>query len=155
MSRSGTMPPAARRGDRPPVVIAPAREADFDEVAELWNRVFPDPAPHNEPAAVIAAMAAFAPDLFFVARREGRVAGTVLAGWDGHRAWIYSMAVLPELQRRGIGSRLLEHAVAALEARGCSKVNLQVRAGNEAVVAFYRRHGFSPEARISMGRRLG
>ena len=99
-------------------------------------------------------MVAQAPELFFVAEHHGEVAGTVLAGWDGHRGWIYSLGVRPALQRSGIGSALLRHAVESLRARGCPKVNLQILATNAAVVDFYRRHGFRVEDRISMGRAI-
>jgi len=96
-------------------------------------------------------MVEHAPELFFVAELDGVVVGTVLAGWDGHRGWIYSLGVRPDLQRRGIGAALLAHAVGALRQRGCPKVNLQVRGDNRAVVEFYRRQGFAVEDRVSMG----
>jgi ribosomal protein S18 acetylase RimI-like enzyme len=96
-------------------------------------------------------MVATAPDLFFVAEVDGEVVGTVLAGWDGHRGWIYSLGVRPDRERRGIGSALLAHALAALRERGCPKVNLQVRGDNSAVVGFYERQGWKIEDRVSMG----
>jgi ribosomal protein S18 acetylase RimI-like enzyme len=45
-------------------------------------------------------------------------------------------------------------AEATLRALGCSKINLQVRATNETVVAFYRSLGYQVEERLSMGRAL-
>src|SRR6188508_199666 len=99
-------------------------------------------------------MVATAPDLFFVAELDSEVVGTVLAGWDGHRGWIYSRGVGPERERAGIGSALLAHAVEALRQRGCPKINLQVLPDNRAVVGFYQRHGFKVEDRVSMGRAL-
>jgi ribosomal protein S18 acetylase RimI-like enzyme len=138
-----------------PVRVRVYEERDFPAVERIWRAVFPVTAPYHEPAASVRRMVAQAPDLFFVAEDAGRVVGTVLAGWDGHRGWIYSLAVCPELQRRGIGSLLLTHALDALHERGCPKVNLQVLASNQAVVAFYLRHGFAVEERVSMGRALG
>jgi ribosomal protein S18 acetylase RimI-like enzyme len=127
------------------------RPSDFRAVAEIWSQVFPATAPYHAPEASVRRMVATAPELFFVAEEEGELAGTVLAGWDGHRGWIYSLAVRPELQRRGIGSLLLRHALGALRERGCPKVNLQVLPANRAVIAFYQRHGFAVEDRVSMG----
>jgi ribosomal protein S18 acetylase RimI-like enzyme len=127
-------------------------EPDFAAVAELWTALFPATAPYHSPGESVRRMVASAPELFFVAELEGTVVGTVLAGWDGHRGWIYSLGVRPDLQRSGIGSALLEHAFGALRARGCPKVNLQILASNRAVVGFYERHGWKVEDRVSMGR---
>jgi ribosomal protein S18 acetylase RimI-like enzyme len=74
-----------------------------------------------------------------------------MSGYDGHRGWIYSLGVRRDLQRCGIGSALLTHAVEALRARGCPKINLQIRGDNRAVVGFYERHGWKVEDRVSMG----
>lgn len=138
----------------PAIRVRVYRPPDLAVVASLWSELFPATAPYHAPEASVSRMVAAAPDLFFVAEHEGEVAGTVLAGWDGHRGWIYSLGVRPRLQRSGIGSALLRHAIEALRARGCPKVNLQILGANAAVVDFYRRHGFLVEDRISMGRPL-
>ncbi len=77
-----------------------------------------------------------------------------MAGYDGHRGWLYSIAVERKSQRLGIGSILLEEAEARLATLGCGKINLQIREDNEAVVRFYQRHGYAIEQRTSMGKRL-
>ncbi len=136
------------------MIIRTFREADSAAVAALWAEVFPDDPPHNAPAIVIPKKLAVQPELFFVAEGEGRIAGTVMAGYDGHRGWLYTVAVDPRLRRKGVGTALVRHAEAALLALGCPKVNLQVRASNAAVVAFYRSLGYAVEERISMGKRL-
>ena len=92
--------------------------------------------------------------LFFVARSGSLVVGTVMVGYDGHRGWIYSLAVLPEFQRKKIGSILLKTAESSLVELGCPKINLQIAEGNERVVSFYERHGYEVEPRTSMGKRL-
>jgi ribosomal protein S18 acetylase RimI-like enzyme len=136
------------------VVIRTFGEADSVAVAKLWATVFPDDPPHNAPAIVIPKKLAVQPELFFLAEDDGRIAGTVMAGYDGHRGWLYTVAVDPALRRRGIGTALVRHAEQALQALGCLKINLQVRASNAAVVAFYRTLGYDVEERISMGKRL-
>lgn len=80
--------------------------------------------------------------------------GTILAGYDGHRGWLYKLAVHPQARRCGIGEKLVHKAEQALAARGCSKVNLQVRASNEDAARFWARMGYAQERRISMGRHL-
>ena len=134
------------------VLIRPYRETDEESVAQLWSSVFPNPAPRNVPRSVIAQKMAMQRDLFFVAEMDGSVVGTAMAGYDGHRGWLYTVAVLPELQRRGIGKALVQRAEESLAALGCPKVNLQVVTSNAAVVGFYERLGYVVEERISMGK---
>src|SRR5262245_56678819 len=86
--------------------------------------------------------------------RRRQVVGTAIAGYDGHRGWLYSVAVRLSYRRQGIGVQLVQEAEARLRAIGCSKLNLQVRAENSAVVNFYRSLGFEVEERISLGKRL-
>ncbi len=126
--------------------------ADRDHVVALWGAVFPDSVGHNEPNASIDRKVAADDGLFFVAVDGDSIIGTVLAGYDGHRGWLYSVAVAPDRRRDGIGSQLIRHAEQALAQRGCPKLNIQVRADNAAVVAFYESLGFQTEERISMGK---
>jgi ribosomal protein S18 acetylase RimI-like enzyme len=130
------------------------QDADEPAVIALWNEVLPPNAPHNDPATAIRKKLAVERDLFFVAVVAGAVVGTVMGGYDGHRGWVYSVAVSPQQRRRGIGRALIERLEASLVERGCLKVNLQVRTTNAAVVAFYEKLGFRVEELISMGKRL-
>ena len=129
-------------------------DADESAVVGLWREALPDAAPHNDPAAAIRKKVAVGDGLFFVAEVGGNVVGTVMGGYDGHRGWVYSVAVGAPYRRRGIGGALVRHLEAALAGRGCLKVNLQVRASNAAVVAFYEGLGYGVEELISMGKRL-
>ncbi len=129
--------------------------ADEPEVVALWKTVFGYSTAHNDPAAVIRQKQRVQPDLFFVAVVAGTVVGTVMGGYDGHRGWIYSLAVAPEARGRGIGSVLMRHVEEELRQRGCPKVNLQLHASNAETVAFYRKLGYAVEERISMGKLLG
>jgi len=125
-----------------------------DGVVKLWQEVSPDTSPWNEPNYVINAKLAVQPELFFVAVQDDKVIGTVMAGYDGHRGWIYSLAVNPKYQRKGIGTALMKHAEESLLSMGCAKVNLQIRSNNSIVQKFYRELGYNTEDRISMGKRL-
>jgi ribosomal protein S18 acetylase RimI-like enzyme len=129
-------------------------DADEAAVIALWNEVLPDDASHNDPATAIRNKLAVERDLFFVAVEGGAVVGTVLGGYDGHRGWVYSLAITPQCRRRGVGSALVRRLEQALARRGCLKVNLQVRSSNAAVVAFYEKLGYAVEPRVSMGKRL-
>lgn len=80
--------------------------------------------------------------------------GTVLAGYDGARGWVHHLAVHPDHRDSGIGRALMAAAEAGLAALGCPKLNLQVRAGNEQVLAFYEKMGFEIEERVSLSKHL-
>lgn len=123
-------------------------------VIALWNSVFGQQTAHRDPALAIDKKLALPDGLFFVAVAEGRVTGTVLAGYDGHRGWLYSVAVDPACRGHGLGSALIGQAEAALTAKGCMKINLQVVSANREVTAFYESLGYSVEPHISMGKRL-
>ena len=122
------------------------------QVIALWKTVFAYETAHNHPDLVIDKKLAVNDDLFFVALAHNTVVGTIMAGYDGHRGWIYSVAVSPSHRRQGIGSQLVAHAEGALIAKGAVKINLQVMQGNETVITFYESLGFSVEKRISMGK---
>lgn len=125
-----------------------------DQVIALWKKVFGYEADHNAPGLVIDKKLDFGDGLFFVAIDNQDVIGTVMAGYDGHRGWIYSIAVSSKYRKEGLGSKLLSFAEKMLLEKGCMKINLQIMEGNEAVEAFYLANGYQTEKRISMGKRL-
>jgi ribosomal protein S18 acetylase RimI-like enzyme len=125
-----------------------------DQLVELWRQVFGYASAHNSPQFVIDKKLAVGDGLLFVAVADGKVVGSIMAGYDGHRGWIYSLAVLPGYRRRGLGSRLVQHAEEQLTLLGCPKINLQIMNGNEAVESFYRKLGYEAEQRISMGKKI-
>lgn len=136
------------------VSIVTFQDRHFADICELWLEVFPNDPLWNRAEISIAEKIRFQPDLFIVAEREGSVIGTAMAGYDGHRGWLYSIAVRPDANRLGIGSSLLAEAERRLGALGCGKINVQIREGNESVSAFYIRHGYQVERRLSMAKRL-
>lgn len=127
--------------------------ADENAVIDLWRRC-DLVRPQNDPRKDIARKLAVQPEMFLLAVSDGAIVGSVMCGYDGHRGWINYLAVNPEQRFRGIGRELMKEAERVLLAAGCPKVNLQVRAKNEAVIAFYRAIGFQVDEVISMGKRL-
>jgi len=137
------------------IIITPYVDAVHrSQVVTLWETVFGYEAAHNNPSLVIDKKVEVNDQLFFVAVAGVSVVGTIMAGYDGHRGWIYSVAVAPSHRRQGIGSRLVSHAEKALTDKGCMKINLQIIESNERVVAFYSSLGYSVEKRVSMGKRI-
>ena len=89
------------------------------------------------------------PNTCFVAEEEGQILGAILAGHDGKRGHISHTAVAACAQRRGIGTKLVEHAMAALEREGITKVNLVVFSRNEKGNAFWEAMGFTARTDLS------
>jgi ribosomal protein S18 acetylase RimI-like enzyme len=133
--------------------------SDTDAVVALWQHAFPEyrdvTRPQRNPHLSITNKLATQPELFFVAVLGERVVGTVMGGYDGHRGWLYSLAVDESVRRHGIGTRLVAHVESALTDRGCPKLNLQVLSAKADVRAFYEALGYRADAVISLGKRLG
>lgn len=129
--------------------------ADTEPVVALWEAC--GLTRHwNDPRADIARKLTVQPDLFLVAvDREARhVVGSVMAGYDGHRGWLYYLASAPDRRGEGIGRALAAEAELRLTARGCPKVQLMVRAENEQAVTFYTAQGYEVSDVSMLGRRL-
>ena len=137
------------------MIIRPAAVADRSSVVALWETVFPDDPPHNDPPKVFDAKLAVQDDMLLVALDGDAVVGTTMAGYDGHRGWLHKVAVSPQYQGRGLATALVRHAIRALRSVGCTKVNLQIRATNLEVREFYEALGFEIEDRLSMARHIG
>ncbi len=71
------------------------------QVVELWRNVFGYETAHNDPHLTISKKIAADDGLFFVAAEDTQIVGTVMAGYDGHRGWLYSVSVHPNKRLRG------------------------------------------------------
>ncbi len=128
--------------------------ADTEAVVQLWQDCELT-RPWNDPHKDIARKLSVSPDLFWLGcDADGRIIASIMVGYDGHRGWINYLAVNPAHQRRGHARQLMQRAERALSELGCPKLNLQVRAGNEAVLAFYERLGYADDRTLSLGKRL-
>ena len=128
--------------------------ADTETVVQLWNDCGLT-RPWNDPHKDIARKLSVSPELFLIGTdAQGLLMATVMVGYDGHRGWINYLAVHPAHQRQGHASQLMQQAEQLLTARGCPKLNLQVRAGNEVVIALYESLGYTDDKTVSMGKRL-
>ncbi len=138
--------------------IRPVITSDTDAVVALWLLVFPEygdsTRPQRDPRANVARKLGFGDGLFWLVELDGRIVGTVMAGYDGHRGWIYSLGVHPEARRAGVGRALLAEAERALRALGCPKVKLQVLSTNAGALAFWHSVGYARDDVVSLGKRL-
>lgn len=138
----------------PDILLRSYTESDFASVKALWVEAFPNDSPWNAAEVAIPAKLLVHPDLFLVALQKGELAGSVMAGYDGHRGWISRVAVFEKYRGQNIGKTLIAEAEQRLAALGCVKINLQVVEANAAVVEFYKSCGFQIEPRISMSKLL-
>jgi len=136
-----------------PVAIRPFREADEAQVVALW-RACGLTRPWNDPHRDIARKLAMQRELFLVGEEGGRIVASVMAGYEGHRGWVNYLAVDPGRRRAGLGAQLMQRVEELLLAQGCPKINLQVRASNAEVLAFYRALGYAQDEVVAMGKRL-
>jgi ribosomal protein S18 acetylase RimI-like enzyme len=77
-----------------------------------------------------------------------------MVGFDGHRGWVYYLAVAPQHRGQSYGRMLMQEAERLLLERGCPKLNLQLRTSNPDAIAFYRKLGYTQDEVLSFGRRL-
>ncbi|MDN3309709.1 GNAT family acetyltransferase [Microbacterium oryzae] len=131
------------------VDIRPLVPADVDAVVELWREAGLIRA-WNDPREDIRRARAVWPDLLLVAEHDGAVVGSVMAGYDGHRGWLYYLASA----RAGVGRALVAEAERRLIALGCPKVMLMVRPDNAGVLGYYDLLGYEREGVLVAGKRL-
>jgi ribosomal protein S18 acetylase RimI-like enzyme len=87
-------------------------------------------------------------------REGGAITGAVMVGFDGHRGWVYYLAVHPDQQRRGLGRALMAAAEAWLLGRGAPKIQLMVRDDNAEARGFYEALGYAVQPVVTIGKRL-
>ena len=128
-------------------------DGDGEAVVDLWQACGLV-VPQNDPRKDIERKLRAGRDLFLVGERGGRLVASVMGGYDGHRGWINYLAVDPACRGEGLGRQIMAAVEARLGELGCAKINLQVRASNPEVIAFYRAIGYGEDPVLSMGKRL-
>ena len=122
--------------------ITDVTPADLDAVTTLWEDAGLT-RPWNPPATDLRRALDGTTSTVLGAYLDGRLAGTVMVGHDGHRGWVYYLAVALAERGTGLGRRLMQAAEAWLVERGVVKLQLMVRETNTAVNGFYDRLGYA------------
>jgi ribosomal protein S18 acetylase RimI-like enzyme len=134
-------------------MIEEARPDDRIAVIDLW-RACGLTRPWNDPDADFYRAIEWPGSAVLVLREDGAILASVMLGYDGHRGWIYYLAVSPDRRRRGLARRMMSAAEDWLRARGAPKIQLMVRDGNDDAIAFYESLGLERQEVVTLGRFL-
>nr|BFF10960.1 GNAT family acetyltransferase [Microbacterium flavescens] len=127
--------------------------ADTEAIVSLWQTAGLT-RPWNDPYADIRRKLTVQPELFLVAEDDSVIVGSVMAGYDGHRGWLYYLASTPERRGEGIARSLVTEAEERLLAMGRPKVQLMVRPDNGVTREFYAALEYEPFDVWATGKRL-
>jgi ribosomal protein S18 acetylase RimI-like enzyme len=131
----------------PSLSIAAIEDADIADVIALWQRCGLT-RPWNDPAADIALARKGENATMLVGRDDSGIVASVLVGHDGHRGWVYYVAVDPDCRHKGYGRVIMDAAEDWLRMRGIEKLQLMVRPDNSQVQAFYQSLGYFEQKRV-------
>ncbi|WP_072825828.1 GNAT family acetyltransferase [Bradyrhizobium erythrophlei] len=131
----------------PALAIASINDGDVANVVALWQACGLT-RPWNDPAFDIALARKGANATVLIGRDDGAILATVLVGHDGHRGWVYYLAVSPDHRHKGYGRIMMDAAERWLRERGIEKLQLLVRADNTGVKDFYHSLGYTMQERI-------
>lgn len=84
----------------------------------------------------------------------GGLVGTAMVGHDGHRGWVYYLAVAAQYRQDGLGRLLMAGCEQWLADHGVPKIQFMVRTDNAAVIGFYSHLGYEAQDVVVLGRRL-
>ena len=128
-------------------------DEDIEAVIALW-RACELTRPWNDPYKDIALARGAENSVVLVGESEGKLAASVMAGHDGHRGALYYVAVDPSFRGRGYGKAAVREAEGWLAWQDVTKINILVRAENEAVRGFYEKLGYEINQVLCMGRKI-
>ena len=127
------------------MLIRPARHEDIEDVLALWSDAEAEPT-HTDNAVSLALLLRHDPEAVLVAEVNGRVVGTVIAGWDGWRGSIYRLVVHPLHRRQRLGRRLLAEAESRFAKLGADRRQAIVVASDPRATGFWRTSGWEEQA---------
>ncbi|MEM9225447.1 MAG: GNAT family acetyltransferase [Pseudomonadota bacterium] len=137
----------------PQIAFRTATVDDQSAVVTLW-RACDLVVPHNRPETGFHRAVTSAQSDVLVASVSGEIVGSAMVGDDGHRGWIYYLAVHPRCEKQGIGRSLCNKAERWGHQRGLRKIQLMTRPANENVRRFYERCDYEETPRLVMAKWL-
>ena len=131
------------------MIIAPASPKDAEATVALWHACALV-VPYNDPVAEFRLAQGKPGSDILLGREDGMVIASVMVGHDGHRGWLYYVAVSPGHRRRNLGRQMVQAAENWLTAHGIPRAMLLVRETNQMVIGFYEQLGFEVAPRTLM-----
>lgn len=128
--------------------------SDIGAAVKLWE-VCELTRPWNDPAADAERALGGPSSTIIGSFAAGDLIGTAMTGWDGHRGWVYYLAVDKDFRRWGIGRKLIRHCEDWLGQFGAPKIQLMVRNENSNAARFYEGIGYEEDSFRIFCRRLG
>jgi ribosomal protein S18 acetylase RimI-like enzyme len=122
--------------------IAPIEDTEVADVVALWQACGLT-RPWNDPDADIALARRRPNSTVLIGRAAGAIVATAMVGHDGHRGWVYYVAVDPDLRAQGHGRSIMNAAETWLREAGIAKLQLLVRRSNAKAGAFYQSLGYA------------
>ncbi|MDH2385310.1 GNAT family acetyltransferase [Bradyrhizobium sp. CER78] len=137
----------------PSLAIAPITDADISAVVALWQACGLT-RPWNDPTSDIALARRGPGSTVLVGRDDGAIVATAMVGHDGHRGWVYYVAVDPKSQGKGLGRTMMAAVEDWLRAAGVPKLQLLVRRENAKASAFYQTLGYEESTSVMLAKWL-
>lgn len=135
------------------MIIRSFNSGDRNSIVQLWKDCGLV-VPWNNPQLDIERKSEDNPEEILVGLINDDVVASAIVGYDGHRGWVYYLAVHPQHQRKGLGNQIMKYAENHLLKSGCPKINIMVRMTNLNVIKFYESIGYKKENIVTLGKRL-
>lgn len=129
------------------LAVAAVEDADIPAIVALWERCELTRSWNDPHSDIVRALQGSSSDVL-VGRDGNTIVATVMVGHDGHRGWVYYVAVDPDHHKNGYGRAIMAAAEDWLRTRGIEKLQLLVRADNTRVQAFYETLDYNQQERV-------
>lgn len=133
--------------------VGEATNHETMSIVALWEKTGLT-RPWNDPTQDIQRALSAKSSTIFIAKNDHKIIGTAMAGYEGHRGWIYYLAVDPDYQKQGLGKKLYNTAEQWLKNQGAPKIQILIRADNQKVISFYEGLGFEKSSSLLMGKKI-
>ena len=130
-----------------PLIYRQAREGDARAILQVWLYAGLTESVTDDVGSVERAIREAT--CFPVAEADGRLIGTLIAGFDAWRGNLYRLAVIPEFRRRGVARALVARVEQAFRERGVRRVSALVEREREQSIRFWTTMGYIDDVRLA------